>query len=192
MPIALRYIYVLFFNTIGIYLSRYYQMHQVVIHTDGGCRQNPGLGAWAFVLETNVNGKKFQKQDSQCYKMTTNNRMELMAVIYALKALTQACKIDFHSDSKYVLDGIQKGWAENWKKKGWIKSDKKPAVNIDLWHHLLNEVKKHQITWHWVKGHSGNPGNELCDQLCNQSMDEKKNVKADQFYDTPALPKDFL
>jgi len=167
-------------------------MHHVVIHTDGGCRKNPGLGSWAFALETTVNDKVFKKQESQCYKLTTNNRMELMAVIFALKSLTQSCKIDFHSDSKYVIDGIQKKWAANWKKKGWIKSDRKPAVNIDLWDSLLTQVSKHQITWHWVKGHSGNPGNELCDLLCNQAMDAKENVKIDDYYETPAKPKDFI
>ncbi|BCE02072.1 ribonuclease HI [Marinicellulosiphila megalodicopiae] len=166
-------------------------MHQVVIHTDGGCRQNPGLGSWAFVLETKVNGKVYKKQASQCYKLTTNNRMELMAVIFALKSLTQPCHVDFHSDSKYVIDGIQKNWAVNWKKKGWIKSDKKPAVNIDLWHELILEVAKHKITWHWVKGHSGNAGNELCDLMCNQAMDEAKNVKVDEYYISPAKPADF-
>ena len=157
---------------------------EVILHTDGGCRKNPGLGAWGYHLQKG----QHKKQGKQAYKLTTNNRMELMAVIEGLSALNKPCNVQVYSDSKYVIDGLAKGWAKNWQKKGWIKSDKKPVVNIDLWQRLLKLATTHQLQLHWVKGHSGDTYNEICDQLCNQAMDEAKFLLVDEFYLKPLLP----
>ena len=135
---------------------------EVTIYTDGGARYNPGPGGYGIVLI--YNGE--QKELSGGYKLTTNNRMELMGCIVALRELEHRDKpIKLYSDSQYVVNGIVKGWAKSWRKKGWIKSDKKPAVNPDLWAELLDLVEDLDITFIWVKGHAGNPMNERCDEL---------------------------
>lgn len=136
-------------------------MKQVTIYTDGACSGNPGPGGWGAVLIY----KGVEKELSGGEAQTTNNRMELTAVISALQALKEPCQVELYSDSKYVIDALQKGWAWGWRKKGWVKSDKKPALNPDLWETLLNLTAKHEMNYHWVKGHADNKYNERCDSL---------------------------
>ena len=136
-------------------------MKQVIIYTDGACSGNPGPGGWGAVL---LYGRH-KKEISGGAAETTNNRMELTAVIRALAILKEPCRVDLYSDSKYVIDALEKGWAWGWKRKGWVKSDKKPALNPDLWEALLGLVQKHELTYHWVKGHAENPYNNRCDEM---------------------------
>lgn len=136
-------------------------MKQIEIYTDGACSGNPGPGGWGAVLV--YNGK--EKELSGSEKNTTNNRMELTAVIMALNALNQPCKVTLTTDSKYVCDAVNKGWVYSWKKNGWKKSDKKPALNVDLWKELLSLLEKHEVEFIWVKGHNGHKYNEICDAL---------------------------
>ena len=136
-------------------------MKQIEIYTDGACSGNPGPGGWGAVLV--YNGK--EKELSGSEKETTNNRMELTAVIMALNALNQPCEVKLTTDSKYVCDAVNKGWVYSWKKNGWKKSDKKPALNVDLWKELLSLLEKHEVEFIWVKGHNGHKYNEICDAL---------------------------
>ena len=136
-------------------------MKFVDLFTDGACSGNPGPGGWGAVLRFNG----VEKELCGGEKDTTNNRMELTAVIKGLSALKEPCEVHLVTDSKYVADGISKGWAEAWRKNGWRKSDKKPALNIDLWEELLDLLKTHKVTIEWVKGHAGHPENERCDKL---------------------------
>ena len=136
-------------------------MKSVDIFTDGACSGNPGPGGWGAVLR--FAGK--EKELSGGEKNTTNNRMELTAVIKALEALKEPCEVRLVTDSKYVADGLTKGWARSWQKNGWRKADKKPALNSDLWERLLNLTDIHGVTVEWVKGHAGHPENERCDRL---------------------------
>ena len=136
-------------------------MKTVILYTDGACSGNPGPGGWGAILE--YMGHEVELSGGE--KSTTNNRMELTAVIRGLQRLKEPCIVELYSDSKYVIDGLQKGWAEGWKKWGWIKSDKKPALNPDLWEILLDLTHVHQMHYHWVKGHADNPKNNRCDQL---------------------------
>ena len=136
-------------------------MKTVTLYTDGACSGNPGPGGLGAILEY----KGVEKEFSGGEASTTNNRMELTAVIEGLGKLKEPCIVELYSDSKYVIDGLEKGWAEGWKKKGWIKSDKKPALNPDLWEQLLQLSHVHTMHYHWVKGHAENPKNNRCDQL---------------------------
>lgn len=136
-------------------------MKTVYIYTDGACSGNPGAGGWGAILKY----RGAEKELSGAEKMTTNNRMELTAVISSLSALKEPCKAIITTDSKYVVDGITKGWAKSWQKNGWVKSDKKPALNPDLWGKLLELCDQHDVEFVWVKGHAGHPENERCDQL---------------------------
>ena len=136
-------------------------MKTVTLYTDGACSGNPGPGGWGAILSYNGVEKELSGGEAN----TTNNRMELLAVISGLEALKETCRVDLYSDSKYVIDGLSKGWAVSWRKNGWRKADKKPALNPDLWERLLNLVEKHQLAYHWVKGHADNPYNNRCDQL---------------------------
>lgn len=136
-------------------------MKTVYIYTDGACSGNPGPGGWGAVLKY----EKIQKHISGGEKMTTNNRMELTSVIEALKCLKEKCHVVLTTDSKYVCDGINKGWAASWKKNGWKKSDKKPALNHEMWDELLKLCDIHEVEFLWVKGHNGHPENELCDKM---------------------------
>ena len=136
-------------------------MKTVTLYTDGACSGNPGPGGWGAIL---VYGA-VEKELSGGEKSTTNNRMELTAVIEGLSALKEPCIVELYSDSKYVIDGLSKGWAVSWRKNGWKKADKKPALNPDLWETLLNLTERHQLHYHWVKGHADNPYNNRCDQL---------------------------
>ena len=134
-------------------------MKRIEIFTDGACKGNPGPGGWCAILRYNG----VEKVISGGEKETTNNRMELSAVLFALKALKDPCHITLQSDSKYVLDSLSKGWVYGWQKKGWKKSDGKPALNVDLWQPLLEEIRKHELEYVWIKGHAGHPENERCD-----------------------------
>ena len=135
-------------------------MKQITIYTDGACSGNPGPGGWAAILE--YNGREKELSGGEAH--TTNNRMELTAVIEALKALKEDCEVDLYSDSKYVIDALEKGWVYNWRRNNWVKSDKKPALNSDLWEALLGEMARHKVKLHWVKGHASNPKNNRCEE----------------------------
>ena len=139
----------------------------VKIFSDGAARGNPdGPGGYGAILQyTDANGVLHEKELSEGFEKTTNNRMELTAVLVGLKALKKPCKLTIYSDSQYFCNGITKGWAESWKQNGWRKKDKKPALNPDLWDELLTELAKHEVTIEWVKGHAGHPENERCDKL---------------------------
>ena len=136
-------------------------MKTVTIYTDGACSGNPGPGGWGAILRY----KETEKELSGGAAETTNNRMELTAVIEALALLKEPCVVELYSDSKYVIDGLSKGWAKGWQKRGWIKSDKKPALNPDLWERLLALTDRHEMHYHWVKGHAENEKNNRCDQM---------------------------
>ena len=136
-------------------------MKEIEIYTDGACSGNPGPGGWGSILIY----KGVEKEMSGGAGETTNNRMELTAVIEALKALKEPCIVQLYSDSKYVIDALSKGWAKGWKARGWIKSDKKPALNPDLWDELLKLTELHQVKCHWVKGHADNKYNSRCDEM---------------------------
>lgn len=136
-------------------------MKTVTLYTDGACSGNPGPGGWGAILEY----RGAEKEMSGGEKSTTNNRMELIAVIEGLSALKEPCIVALYSDSKYVIDGLSKGWAESWRKNGWKKADKKPALNPDLWEKLLELTAIHQMQYHWVKGHADNPKNNRCDEM---------------------------
>ena len=136
-------------------------MKTVTIYTDGACSGNPGPGGWGAILRY----KETEKELSGGAADTTNNRMELTAVIEALALLKESCVVELYSDSKYVIDGLSKGWAKGWQKRGWIKSDKKPALNPDLWERLLALTDRNEMHYHWVKGHAENEKNNRCDQM---------------------------
>ena len=137
------------------------------IYTDGACRGNPGPGGWGVLLRFNGHEKTL----SGAEPLTTNNRMELMAAIQGLESLTRPCRVRLITDSQYVQKGIQE-WLANWKQRGWKTAARKPVKNVDLWQRLDQAAARHQITWEWVRGHSGHPENELADALANQAIDE--------------------
>lgn len=149
-------------------------MTLVHIYTDGACRGNPGPGGWAAILVTEADGKKIEKELSGGEKLTTNNRMELTAAIEGLAALKYRCKVVLTSDSKYLCDAVNLGWAKSWQKRGWIKSDKKPALNSDLWERLLELLDAHDVEVVWVRGHAGHEYNERCDALATAMADSFK------------------
>ncbi len=143
------------------------EVKRVEVFTDGACRGNPGLGGWGVLL-------RFGSIEKQLYGAapdTTNNRMELMAAIKGLAAITEPCVIELTTDSQYVRLGITE-WIKSWKARGWRTANKKPVKNVDLWQQLDQEVSNHKVSWHWVKGHSGHRENEIADQLANQGIDE--------------------
>ena len=139
----------------------------VKIYTDGACRGNPGPGGWGASLRFNGHHKDLYGSEEK----TTNNRMELMAVIQALESLSRPCKVKVYTDSKYVLEGMTK-WMPNWKQKGWKTAAKKPVKNVELWQRLDAAVQLNDVSWQWVKGHSGHDGNEYADALANRAIDE--------------------
>lgn len=143
-------------------------MKRILLFTDGACSGNPGPGGWGTILKYKNNKKILSGGE----KETTNNRMELTAVIMGLKALKEPCEVQLFSDSKYVCDGLSKGWAKSWKKNNWKKKDGKTALNIDLWEQLLELCETHSLSIFWIKGHAGHPENEECDSL---AVKESKN-----------------
>lgn len=134
---------------------------RVELFTDGACSGNPGPGGWAAILHYGEAEKELSGGEAE----TTNNRMELMGAIMGLSALREPCHVVLTSDSRYLVDAVTKGWVYGWKKKGWIKSDKSPALNVDLWERLLPLLQKHEVEFIWVHGHTGHPENERCDKL---------------------------
>ena len=142
---------------------------EVEIFTDGACRGNPGPGGWAALLRT---GEK-EREISGGEPLTTNNRMELRAAIEALNALKRPCNVEIHTDSVYVRDGIMK-WIHGWKRNGWRTADKKPVKNAELWQELLDAESRHEVRWHWVKGHSGHAENDRVDALACAEADKQK------------------
>ncbi len=144
-------------------------MSEIVIYTDGACKGNPGPGGWGAWLRSGAHEKELWGGEP----LTTNNRMELTAVIQALTALKQASRVAIHTDSEYVKNGITT-WIHGWKARGWTTADRKPVKNVDLWQQLDALARRHQVSWHWVKGHAGDPGNERADQLANRGVDEAR------------------
>ena len=142
-------------------------MARVEIFTDGACSGNPGPGGWGAILRAGAHEKEMWGGDSE----TTNNRMELMAAIMALEILKSPTTIDLHTDSTYVKDGITK-WIHNWQRNGWKTAAKKPVKNVDLWQRLQEAMARHEISWHWVRGHAGHPENERADELARRGIDE--------------------
>ena len=136
-------------------------MKQVTIYTDGACSGNPGPGGWGAILMYGAHKRELSGGEAD----TTNNRMEILAVIKGLEALNETCNVSVFSDSKYVIDAITKGWVYKWEANGWMRNKKDPAVNVDLWERLLVLLDEHNVEFHWVKGHAGHPENERCDRL---------------------------
>lgn len=145
-------------------------MKTVTLYTDGACSGNPGPGGWGAILEYAGHEKELSGGEDN----TTNNRMELTAVIRGLQALKEPCIVELYSDSRYVIDALEKKWAIGWQKRGWVKSDKKPALNPDLWEVLLELTGKHTMHYHWVKGHADNPKNNRCDQMAVAEWTKRK------------------
>ena len=153
-------------------------MKTVEIFTDGGSLGNPGPGGYGVVL-------KFQDQRSELsegFRKTTNNRMELMAAIAGLTALKEPCHVKLYSDSQYLVNAMEKGWAKKWQVNGWMRNKKESALNPDLWQDLLNLCEKHRVQFFWIKGHNGDPENELCDRLCRKAA-QGSHLKRDHFYE---------
>ena len=147
-------------------------MH-VIIYTDGSARANPeGPGGYGVVLQyTDTKGTLHERELSEGFPKTTNNRMELMAAIAGLEALKKPCEVDLYSDSQYLIKAFNDGWLASWQKRGWKKAGGDPVLNVDLWQRLLTAAAPHTITWHWVKGHAGHPENERCDALATAAAD---------------------
>lgn len=141
-------------------------MQEVTLYTDGACKGNPGIGGWGAFLQFGIHSKELYGGEAS----TTNNRMELTAVIQGLAALKRPCIVHIYTDSQYVKNGMQE-WIHNWKNRGWKTAAKQPVKNVELWQALDKEVNKHHVQWHWVKGHAGNIGNEKADQLANRGVE---------------------
>jgi len=143
-------------------------MKHVTIYTDGACSGNPGPGGYGVVMMHGAHRKELSGGE----KETTNNRMEMMGVIAGLETLKQPCEVALYSDSRYVVDAISKGWVLRWKENGWMRNKKDAALNVDLWERMLPLLDVHKVTFHWVKGHAGNPENERCDELARAAIEE--------------------
>jgi len=151
-------------------------MRNVIIYTDGACSGNPGPGGYGAVLLHKSHRKELSGGDPA----TTNNRMEMLAAIVALEALKEPCDVTLYSDSKYLVDAIQKGWAIRWRQNNWMRNKKDPALNPDLWERLLQLLQKHKVSFHWIKGHAGNPENERCDALARAAIEMLPTAEANQ------------
>ena len=154
-----------------------FSMKKVLIYTDGSSRGNPGPGGYGIVL---LSGER-KRELSGGFSRTTNNRMELMAVIAGLEALNRVCQVEVYSDSTYVINAMNKGWSLGWKAHGWAKKDKNPLKNADLWKRLYLASQKHEVSWIWVKGHAGNVYNECCDVLATSAA-QQEDLPADEYY----------
>lgn len=152
-------------------------MKKIDIYTDGACSGNPGPGGFGVVML--IEGER--KELSEGYKVTTNNRMEMMAVIQSLKELKNACEVHLYSDSKYIVDAINKGWVYKWEKNNWMRNKKDKALNVDLWKELIYLLEIHKVTFTWVKAHADNLENERCDFLAREAI-SKNNLKDDVYY----------
>ena len=150
---------------------------EVTIHTDGACLGNPGPGGYGVILD--YQGRR--KELSGGYRLTTNNRMELLAAIVGLEALNRPCDVTLYSDSNYVVEAVSKGWAARWRRNGWMRNKREAAVNPDLWEQLLNLLERHNAEFRWVRGHSGNPDNERCDRLASEAA-RQDNLPEDPGY----------
>ncbi|QWR77579.1 ribonuclease HI [Candidatus Magnetomonas plexicatena] len=157
------------------------ELPTVEIYTDGACLGNPGPGGYAAILK--FGGK--QKVITGGYRLTTNNRMEIMAAIAGLTALKKNCVVNIYSDSRLLVDTMTKGWLQSWIKRGWRKKDGSPTLNPDLWQKLLTLTEKHQVSFHWIRGHIGDAENELCDKLSKQAAKEQ-NLPVDEVYEKTA------
>ena len=158
------------------------KLKHVDIYTDGACRGNPGVGGWGAVLVYRGREKELCGGEP----LTTNNRMELTAVIEALAALHEPCEVTLTSDSKYLVDALSLGWAEGWQQRGWRKADRSPALNADLWERLLELTSRHRVTPVWVKGHAGHPYNERCDRLATAYADRLEESQKKKTLEGPA------
>jgi len=156
-------------------------LSEVTIYTDGSSRGNPGPGGFGTLLIA-ASGRH---ELSGGFARTTNNRMELLAAIIGLEALKRPCHVTLLSDSKYLIDALNKGWLRSWKRRGWVKADRKPVKNTDLWKRLDDATQNHTVTWKWVRGHAGNPNNERCDELATSAADAR-GLPADTGYTTAA------
>ena len=157
------------------------ELRHVAIHTDGSCLGNPGPGGYAAIME-------YQGQERELsggFRRTTNNRMEILAVIAGLEALTEPCSVTVYSDSQYVVNAIEKGWARKWRANGWMRNKRETAVNPDLWDRLLKLLDKHQVELRWVRGHAGNPGNMRADRLAVEAA-KGKGLRIDEGFERPA------
>lgn len=152
-------------------------MKEVLLFTDGACSGNPGPGGYGVILRY---GER-EKEMSEGFSLTTNNRMELLAAIVGLEALKEPCSVTLYSDSKYLTDAVNKGWLGSWQKRGWKKADKSPVQNRELWERLLPLLEKHSVTFIWLKGHDGHPENERCDALAREAC-ASDNLSSDDFY----------
>jgi len=156
----------------------------VNIYTDGSCLRNPGPGGYGIILE--YDGKKTEKSGG--FRNTTNNRMELLAAIVALESLKEKCQVTIYTDSEYLVNSMTRGWAKKWQANKWVKSDKKPAINPDLWGTLLKLCEKHAVEFIWIQGHNNHPQNERCDRLANEAA-KKSNLPADEVYENTKRTK---
>jgi len=141
-------------------------MRKITIYTDGACSGNPGPGGYGTILIYGEHRKEISGGEAQ----TTNNRMEIMAVIAGLETLNQPCNVTVYSDSRYVVDAVEKGWVNRWRQNNWMRNKKEPALNTDLWERMLELLATHTVTFHWVKGHAGNQENERCDKLAREAI----------------------
>lgn len=155
------------------------RLKEVQIYTDGACKRNPGPGGYGVVLRYN----EHEKTLSGGFRLTTNNRMEILAVIAGLEALSSACSVTVTSDSKYVVDAIEKGWARKWRSKNWKKTDGETALNPDLWTRLLDLCDRHQVKFEWVRGHAGHPENERCDEMATAAA-SRERLPVDEGYES--------
>ncbi len=156
----------------GSYLGGGEVVDRVVVYTDGASRGNPGRGGYGAILQfVDSAGTEHSKELSAGYRVTTNNRMELLAAIVALEELKRPCEVSLYSDSRYLVDAFNKGWVDNWQARGWKTANRVPVKNQDLWLRLLKAQSSHRVSWRWVQGHAGNSLNERCDQLATQAAD---------------------
>jgi ribonuclease HI len=157
-------------------------MKEIIIHTDGACRGNPGPGGYGAILQY----KGHKKEISGGFRHTTNNRMEMLAVIEALKSLKFRCKVHLYTDSKYICEAINKNWLENWKRKNWKSSSNDDVKNKDMWENIENQLKQHDVSIQWVKGHADNKYNNIADELAVNASKKTNSFQIDQFYEDGA------